>query len=87
MSLTLTGGLLADGGKGTKKGKKGTTITIPGPAVFPEGIATKGGYVSTDSAQDGTIYRAPRRGTEAVAISLAGLDGRTAAIGMKFDRC
>lgn len=86
LSLTLTGGLLADGGKGKKKGMKGTTIEIPGPAVFPEGIAAKGAWVYTGSAQDGTIYRAPRRGATAQAISPAGTDGRTAAIGMKIDK-
>ena len=90
----MTGSLLAkddDGGKG-KGGNKGpkpkaaATITLPGQAVFPEGIAAKGKSIYTGSALDGTLFRAPRRGTTAEVLSPAGTDGRTSAIGMKFDK-
>ncbi len=86
LSLTVTASLLADGGKGKKKGKAATTIAIPGPAVYPEGIAAKGAWIYTGGSQDGTIYRAPRRGTTAEILAAPGVDGRTAAIGMKIDK-
>lgn len=88
LSLTATGSLLADGGKGKKKKnpKATPTITVPGPAVFPEGVAAKGAWIYTGSAVDGTVYRAPRRGNLAVKIGEPGADGRTKAIGMKIDK-
>jgi Cu-Zn family superoxide dismutase len=87
LSLTVTGSLLADGGKGKKKTPKAAkTITVPGNAVFPEGIAAKGEWIYTGSSADGTVYRAPRRGTLAVQLAAPGVDGRTAALGMKIDR-
>ncbi len=87
LSLTVTGSLLADGGKGKKKAPKAaTTITVPGNAVFPEGIAAKGEWIYTGSSRDGTIFRAPRRGTAAVQLAPPGVDGRTAALGMKIDK-
>jgi Cu-Zn family superoxide dismutase len=95
-SLILTGSLLAKGGPeyGKGEGKKGkkpktaSTIVLPGDAVFPEGIAAKGRYVYVGSSQDGTIFRATRRGETAEVLSGPGRDtkGRTSAIGMKVDR-
>ncbi len=87
LSLIVTGSLLADGGKGKKKSPKpATTITVPGAAVFPEGIAANGEWIYTGSSADGTVYRAPRRGTAAVQLAAPGVDGRTAALGMKIDK-
>lgn len=88
LSLTVTGSLLADGGKGKKKSPKAAKIiTVPGGAVLPEGIAARGKSIYTGSSADGTIYRAPARaGSTAVELSAGGADGRTAALGMKFDK-
>ena len=88
LSLVLTGSLLADGGKGKKSSKKRNTIALPADAVaaYPEGIAVKGDWIYTGSSQDGTIFRARRGNKTARAISPAGAGGRTAALGMKFDK-
>lgn len=88
MSLTVTASVLADGGKNKKKGPKAAKlITVPGDTVFPEGIVAKGKSVYTGSSRDGTVYKADARaGATAVALAPGGVDGRTAALGMKVDR-
>jgi sugar lactone lactonase YvrE len=88
LSLMATGSLLADGGKGKKKGPKATQlITVPGDAVFPEGIVAKGKSVYVGSSRDGTVFKAEARaGATAAVLAPAGVDGRTAALGMKVDK-
>jgi sugar lactone lactonase YvrE len=63
------------------------TISLPGPAAFPEGIAAAADgltfYVS--SRRDGTIFRG-RIDESAASVWLPpGTDGRTAACGMTID--
>src|SRR5258708_20112467 len=63
------------------------TISLPGPAAFPEGIAAAADgltfYIS--SRRDGTIFRG-RIDESAAAVWLPpGTDGRTAAFGMTID--
>jgi sugar lactone lactonase YvrE len=89
LSLIVTATVLADGGKGKKKGPKpkaASLITVPGTAVFPEGIAARGKSVYTGSSGDGTIFRARAKAGETATVFAAPADGRTAALGMKFDK-
>ena len=61
--------------------------TLPGDAVFPEGIAyqpaTGDFFVSSNT--DGAIFRANMAGSAASVFLPAGGDGRTSATGMKVD--
>jgi sugar lactone lactonase YvrE len=61
--------------------------TLPGDAVFPEGIAYQAGagdfFVSSNT--DGTIFRGNVAGDAASVFLPAGGDGRTSATGMKVD--
>jgi hypothetical protein len=65
-----------------------TTYTIPGNAVFPEGIAVdrRTGFFYVGSTTDGTIFRGHLRGSAMEVFLPGGGDGRTTAIGMKVDR-
>lgn len=86
MSFTVTASVLADGGK-KKAPKAAKVITVPGDAVFPEGIAAKGKTIYTGSSRDGTVFAAnARAGATATVLAPAGVDGRTAALGMKIDK-
>src|SRR5215213_2876530 len=61
--------------------------TLPGNAVFPEGIAyqpSSGAYF-VSSNTDGTIYRGTLREPAATVFLPPGGDGRTTAIGLKVD--
>ncbi len=61
--------------------------TLPGEAVFPEGIARGAGaafFVS--STTDGTIFRGDVRRPAAEVLSPGGADGRTTAVGLSTDR-
>ncbi|HEU4322884.1 MAG TPA: hypothetical protein VFS21_07010 [Roseiflexaceae bacterium] len=64
------------------------TYTLPGEAIFPEGIASQQGsdvfYVSATS--DGTIFRGELDKPAAEVFLPGGQDGRTAAAGLKVDR-
>jgi DNA-binding beta-propeller fold protein YncE len=64
------------------------TYTIPGDAVFPEGVAadpsTGNFYVS--STTDGTIFRGNVRAPSLEVFLPGGADGRTSAAGLKVDR-
>lgn len=91
-SLAFTGVVLAKGPGGNGKGKgqghktqPANTIVLPGDAVFPEGIATRGHYIYSGSSADGTIFKA-RRGSKEAKILSAGTAERTSAIGMKVDK-
>jgi hypothetical protein len=65
-----------------------SSYTIPGNAVFPEGIAYQDGtnrfYVG--STTDGTIFRGILSQQAMTQFLPGGADGRTTAIGMKVDR-
>lgn len=65
-----------------------TTYTIPGNAVFPEGIAVdnRTGFFYVGSTTDGTIFRGHLRGSAMEVFLPGGGDGRTTAIGMKVDQ-
>lgn len=87
----LTVALVSAGGLAAKDPKRdrntaGTTIALPGDAVYPEGVTAAGRYVYTGSSSQGTIFRGPRKGGTAQILSPGGTDGRTAAIGMKVAR-
>jgi Cu-Zn family superoxide dismutase len=94
LALVGAGAAVAKEGKGQEKSKgkdrgvslRVSSISLPGATVFPEGIAAAGAYIYTGSSGQGTIFRAPRRGSAAEILSPGGTDGRTAAIGMKADR-
>src|SRR5829696_3659213 len=77
---------MADAGKGGKG--RSTTYTIPGDAVFPEGIGFDGRksfYVS--STGDGTIFKGTAGKRRALQPFLpGGQDGRTTAVGVKATR-
>lgn len=61
--------------------------TIPGAAVFPEGITTDAasGQFYVGSTGDGTVFRGAADREEMEVFLPGGADGRTSAIGMKVD--
>ncbi len=64
-----------------------TSYTLPGEAVFPEGVAfsvTSGDFFVT-STTDGTIFRGNVQQTAAEVFLPGGSDGRTTAVGIKVD--
>ncbi|MBI4188731.1 MAG: SMP-30/gluconolactonase/LRE family protein [Chloroflexi bacterium] len=63
------------------------TYALPGDQVFPEGIAYDSVSSSffTGSTNDGTVFRGSLASGEVTVFSAGGVDGRTAAIGMKVD--
>ncbi len=63
------------------------TYALPGDQVFPEGITydpTSNSFF-VGSTSNGTIFRGNLSSGQVSVFSAAGLDGRTAAIGMKVD--
>jgi sugar lactone lactonase YvrE len=64
------------------------TYTLPGDALFPEGMGydRQTGSFYTGSVTDGTIVRGDIRNPQAAVFSPAGADGRTSALGMRTDR-
>jgi sugar lactone lactonase YvrE len=70
-----------------KRGHRPDVYTIPGGAVFPEGIAVdaSGTSVFVSSNEDGTIFKGDVRRGALVPFAAAGADGRTTATGMKVD--
>jgi len=68
--------------------RNGSTLyTLPGSAVFPEGIAyqpSSGAYF-VSSTTDGSILRGTLRDSAATVFLPAGGDGRTTATGLKVD--
>lgn len=62
--------------------------TLPGAAVFPEGIAfdQPSGTFYVSSTGDGTIFRGNVRRPEATPFLAPGADGRTTAVGLDLDR-
>jgi Cu-Zn family superoxide dismutase len=79
--LTLAVSLVA------AKSDKATTYTIPGDAVFPEGIGYDGRkYFYVSSTGDGTIFRGTIGRRALTPFLPAGGDGRTTAIGVKATR-
>ena len=63
------------------------SYTLPGEAVFPEGVAVLPGpgYFYVSSTEDGTIFRGQAHQPEAEAFLPGGNDGRTAAVGLAVD--
>jgi len=59
--------------------------TLPGGAVFPEGVAFEqdSGFFYVSSTTDGTIFRGDLGSTAAEAFLPAGTDGRTSATGLE----
>lgn len=88
--LSLLLGLVAttEAGKRDGKAKNRATYTIPGDAVFPEGIGYDGRrsfYVS--STGDGTIFKGTAGKPGPLQPFLpGGADGRTTAVGVKATR-
>jgi Cu-Zn family superoxide dismutase len=86
--LTVTVGVVASSGKSGKgangNGNRPSVYTLPGDAVFPEGIALdrrKNIFVS--STTDGTIFRGNVKQAALAPFAPAGADGRTSATGLK----
>jgi Cu-Zn family superoxide dismutase len=75
-------GVSAALGQGTKE------YSLPGPAVFPEGVAAlpDRSVFYVGSTTDGTIFRGRLARSEASVFLPGGGDGRTAATGLKLDR-
>lgn len=91
--LSVTVGAVAspaESGKGSKpdskSAKRSTVYTIPGDAVFPEGIALKGRTFFVSSTTDGTIFRGDTRRSALTPFAPGGADGRTTAIGLDVSR-
>lgn len=85
-ALLLSASLTACGGPGQlRTPETSRTYTLPGNAVFPEGVAyrssTKDFFVS--STTDGSIYRGNLNDASASVFLPGGADGRTTAIGLK----
>ena len=72
---------------GKAQSSRPAVYTIPGDAVFPEGIALQRGrhdfFVS--STTDGTIFKGNVRRPALAPFAAGGADGRTTAIGLKSD--
>ena len=68
-------------------GNRSRVYTIPGAAVFPEGIALdrRGRSFFVGSTTDGTIYKGNVRQAAMAPLAAGGADGRTTAVGMKVD--
>jgi hypothetical protein len=64
------------------------TFTIPGDAVFPEGVAAdpRSGDFYVSSNNDGTIFRGNVRRPSLEVFLPGGADGRTSATGLKVDQ-
>jgi hypothetical protein len=64
------------------------TFTIPGDAVFPEGVAAdpRSGDFYVGSTSDGTIFRGNVRQPSLQVFLPGGADGRSSAAGLKVDR-
>jgi sugar lactone lactonase YvrE len=73
--------LAAAGPAGAQSG----TYTLPGNAVFPEGVAATGSTFYVSSAADGTIFRGRLGQPQAQVFLLPGVAGRTSAAGLKVD--
>ena len=58
---------------------------IPGPEVFPEGIAAAGRAFYVSSTSDGTIFRGTVGEEDLTPFLVGGADGRTTAIGVALD--
>ena len=64
-----------------------TAYTLPGAAVFPEGIALgRAGTFYVSSTGDGTIFRGNVRQPQTGVFLAGGADGRTTAVGLDVDR-
>ena len=62
------------------------TYTLPGAAVFPEGVTARGRTFYVSSTTDGTIFRG-RLDRPAAEVFLPGnQDGRTTAVGLEAAR-
>jgi DNA-binding beta-propeller fold protein YncE len=63
------------------------TFSIPGDAVFPEGVAAdpRNGDFYVGSTTDGTIFRGNVRRPALEVFLAGGADGRTSATGLKVD--
>ncbi|UQX02796.1 SMP-30/gluconolactonase/LRE family protein [Streptomyces sp. RerS4] len=89
LTVTALTALMSAAGPATATARPGvsTAFTLPGPKVFPEGIATdsRTGAVYVGSYADGTVYRA-RPGARTAEVFLpAGRDGRHTANGLRVD--
>jgi sugar lactone lactonase YvrE len=85
LAATLVAALLAVAGAGADS--KPTAYTLPGNAVFPEGVAfdqRTGSFFAT-STTDGTIFRGDINKPAAAVFLPGGADGRTTAIGLESD--
>jgi Cu-Zn family superoxide dismutase len=78
------------GSSGGHGGKKGSVFTIPGDAVFPEGIALdksgRGKTFFVSSTTDGTIFKGNVKDAALAPFAAGGADGRTTATGMTINR-
>ncbi|MEA2130712.1 MAG: hypothetical protein QOJ85_3603 [Solirubrobacteraceae bacterium] len=65
-----------------------SVYTLPGDAVFPEGIALdpSGTSVFVSSTTDGTIFKGAIGRATLEPLARGGADGRTTAVGLKADR-
>jgi Cu-Zn family superoxide dismutase len=76
------------GGGGGHRSRLPVTYSLPGAALFPEGLGydRDTGNFYTGSVVDGTIVRGNIRSPQATVFSPAGADGRTSVLGMRTDR-
>lgn len=63
-----------------------SSYTLPGQAVFPEGVAVDGEQFYVSSTTDGTIFRGRLERKAARVYLPGGRDGRTTAIGLEAVR-
>ena len=90
--LTLSGSvtaLAAGTGRGGASGKAAlpSVYTLPGNAVYPEGIALdrRNGNFFVSATSDGTIYQGNVHRPTLTPFAAGGADGRTTATGMTLD--
>lgn len=86
-TLVLAIALLASLAPGTSAATRPSRYILPGPQVFPEGIAYQQGtgYFYVSSNADGTIFRGDVSDEMTSIFLPPNTDGRTTATGMKVD--
>lgn len=85
LPLALGGALLAAPPAGAATTAYPSTYTLPGDAVFPEGIAAHGATFYVSSTTDGSIYRGTVGSPSTQVVLPGNQDGRTTAIGLALN--
>ena len=86
--LAVAAGAVAVAASARTPATRPSVYTLPGDAVFPEGIAldARGTSLFVSSTTDGTIFKGAIGRAALEPLAPGGVDGRTTAVGLKVDR-